>query len=106
MDLQFIVICLCLIVLSLVDYRSIKRGRLSPRKWLYLRLKQAGHEGTLGPPRLKMIRGDWYVLGCGRRFLVSTKAEGYRLMARMRREMNKTLETLPAEERKKHLVLL
>ena len=104
--MQFALICFGISILAVLDLRSRRHARLSPRKQLYNRLVQARHEGTLGKPRLKTFRGEWYVIGCGRRYLVTTKAEGYRLMAKMRREMNKTLEALPAKERKKHIIVL
>jgi len=106
MDWQFGLICLCITALAVIDLLSKRKEILSPRQELFNHLKKAGIEGTLGPPRLKTFYNEMYVIGCGRRILVGTRHEGYRLMARMKREMSKTLETLPAAERKNHLVLL
>ena len=95
MDLEFGLILLCSTVLAVFDLLSGPKKRLSPRKWLLNRLTRAGREGTLGPPRLKTFCGELYVVGCGRRYPVRTKNEGFQLMARMKHEMDKTLEALP-----------
>jgi len=106
MDLEFAFIVLCIVALAAFDLLAGPKERLSFRALLLDRLTRAGREGTLGPPRFKTYCGELYVIGCGRRYLVRTRDEGYRLIARMKREMEKTLEARPPAERNRPIVLL
>ena len=106
MDLEFSLIVLCITLLAVFDFLSGPKKRFSVRKWLLNRLARASREGTFGPPRLKKYCEELYVVGCGQRHLVRTKNDGYQLMARMKREMDKALDTLPPSERNRSIVLL
>ena len=88
MNLNFNLIVLCILAFALYDLAARPRKRLSPIERLILHLRKAARIGAFGPLRIRTHRGQIHVVGYGQRSRVNNRAEGQRLITKMKRQVD------------------
>jgi len=96
MNIDLIPILLCIAAFAVIDYLRSTGKRPSTTRMIRKLIERAAWEGLLGPPRIRKDYGRLYVVGYGQRHPIRTRAQGQRLAARMKEQIEDALKTLPS----------
>jgi hypothetical protein len=89
MDHELVYILVCLIAFLIIDvlFRPKKTRNWRTLLWEYIYdVQRAREDGTLGRPRMRLIKGQLHVVGYGQCHRVHSAAEGKRVIVRLNQQ--------------------